>query len=254
MHRGFKLEKINFPTGSYEVGKDVHADHKAKVHKAIDAFRTEDGRLDADRMQANWFPLVPAEVFICHSHSDAKTAIEFSGWLKNKIGLTAFVDSCVWGFADELLRLIDNAYCYQEQTNTYSYEKRNRSTSHVHMMLSVALSKMIDATECVVFLDTPASIVPSEVIGSGATLSPWIYSELAMTKLIRTRSKEEHRGIVKVAKRIRLGEAIEMLHAVELEHLVVLSVNDLNRWAAERKGSRADVHGLDLLYQLKGVQ
>ena len=64
-----------------------------------------DGRniLDADKIQKSIFPQHDIDVFISHSHADEDEAIRIALSLEN-IGLTSFVDSCVWGYADELLR------------------------------------------------------------------------------------------------------------------------------------------------------
>ncbi|MGL5262686.1 MAG: hypothetical protein ACRC9P_09930, partial [Bacteroides sp.] len=114
-----------------------------------------------------------------------------AGWLKNTFGLTVFIDSCVWGHSNDLLKEIDTNYCYQSESKVYNYQKRNYSTSHVHMMLSVALTQMIYNTECLFFLNTPNSITPKSIISQSE--SPWIYSEIATTRLIKLRKPREHR-------------------------------------------------------------
>ena len=67
-------------------------------------------------MQANWFPQIKADIFISHSHKDEDLALALAGWLKVSFGLTAFIDSCVWGYANDLLKMIDYKYCYQKKT------------------------------------------------------------------------------------------------------------------------------------------
>ena len=46
-------------------------------------------------------------IFISHSHKDINKVIAFAGWLKTNFGLEAFIDSCSWGYCDELLKIID---------------------------------------------------------------------------------------------------------------------------------------------------
>ncbi len=256
MFHGFNLDDIKFPDGSYEHGQALHVKHKANVRPALSSFISENKALDASKMQSNWFPSVHADVFISHSHRDERTAISLAGWLNKQFELVAFVDSCVWGYSDELLKLIDDEYCYEHATSTYQYEKRNRSTSHVHMMLSVALLKMLDSAECVIFLNTPASILPSDTIKAGAdatTLSPWIYSEIAMTTLIRQRSRESHRGIDKIEKRANLGEGLNVAYSIRLDHFTDLTIDDMKTWLKHRGTQSKDIHSLDILYRLKGV-
>ena len=45
--------------------------------------------------------------------------------------------------SNDLLRRIDENYCRHSNGISFDYNKRNYSTSHVHMMLSIALSKML---------------------------------------------------------------------------------------------------------------
>src|SRR5690606_35011062 len=141
-----------------------------------------------------WFPQIDADIFISHSHSDEKMAILLAGWLKETLGVYVFIDSCIWGYSNDLLRQIDNKHCLNPSGETYSYEKRNNSTSHVHMMLSTALNMMIDKTECLFFLNTPNSISTKEVISQ--TESPWIYSEISMSELVRRKKLSEYRPAV----------------------------------------------------------
>ncbi|TOP71104.1 hypothetical protein CGH09_24480, partial [Vibrio parahaemolyticus] len=65
-----------------------------------------------------------------------------------------FIDSSVWGYADELLHKIDNTYAYNDLTESYSYEIRNRTTSNIYLILQSSLASMIDASECLMFLNT----------------------------------------------------------------------------------------------------
>lgn len=54
---------------------------------------------------------------------------------------------------------------------------------HVHMILNGALMKMIDNTECLIFLETPNSLKVKDVSDT-TTNSAWIYSELLMSKYL----------------------------------------------------------------------
>lgn len=108
----------------------------------------------------------------------------------------------MWGFSDDLLRKIDDKYCINNNSDSksYSYEKRNYSTSHVHMMLSIAINKMINKTECLFFLNTPGSVSIEDTVQK-TTFSPWIYSELFTSEVIR---KKNYLYIEKVLWKRRL--------------------------------------------------
>jgi hypothetical protein len=158
MYRGFNLKIDNVNSGFYDFGLQVYEDLKAPMRKTLKDFVSVNGVLDGSKLQEHWFPQINADAFISHSHKDERNAICIAGWLHHTFGITAFIDSCIWGFAGELLKMIDDAYCLNSGGKTYSYEDRNFSTAHVHMMLSTALQMMIDKTECLFFLNTPATI------------------------------------------------------------------------------------------------
>lgn len=208
----------------------------------------KNGAIDAVQLQEDWFKSVPANVFISHSHADEALAMAVAAALEDKLGLACFIDSCVWGNADDLLKEIDNEYCLQPSREIYDYAKRNRSTSHVHMMLQGALVKMIHRSECVIFLNTPKSmVVRDDLTKTSRTASPWIYSEILATSLIEKKAPER-----KI--RERLEASLEHLvmdsippfhHDLDLEHLIAMSPAQFEVWL--RSGLQGE-SALDALY------
>ena len=266
MYRGFNLllENNSFREGYFETLKEIGLDsfsrQQTSIEETINSFVRNDGSLDGSMMQANWFPQIKADIFISHSHKDEDLALALAGWLKVSFGLTAFIDSCVWGYANDLLKMIDYKYCYQKKNNTYNYQKRNYSTSHVHMMLSVALTQMIDNTECLFFLNTPNSITPDPNINQ--TESPWIYSEIAATRLIRKRSREEHR-LKRMVESFSEGGSptLRIRHDIPVYHLTDIDSSVLSNWGNKwqevytnhdfpQYSEDLSVHALDKLYEL----
>lgn len=264
MYNGFQiaLKKDNFSRQEefYNIGNSHISQYKTKVEEVIDSFVLADGSLDGGKMQDYWFPQINADIFISHSHRDEKLAIIFAGWLYDEFGLTAFIDSCVWGYANKLLRKIDDEYCYQPSNKTYNYQQRNYSTSHVHMMLSVALTQMIDNTECLFFLNTPHSITPESVIQQ--TESPWIYSEIAMSRLVRQKSLRAYRR-QPIMDSFSAGGRLQVKYHLPTDHLINIDIDILSKWT-EAWNTRSNVrdpkqpkytadfqhHALDELYEL----
>lgn len=259
MYRAFNLRLGSLVINEAETSAAVQAaaqkvyeETGAKVEKSLDDYLRPDGRLDAAKIKIDWFRDVRADIFLSHSHEDLEVAARFGGVIKHFVGLQCFVDSLAWGHCDTLLRKIDDIYCWRPASETYSYETRNRSTAHVHAIVATALAKMIDKSECLFFLNSPRSMTPSDVVGdaSGTTPSPWIYSEIAMTHLIRRRSRDEHRGLVKAA--LSKADALKNLgvaHEVNLDHLTELTADDIIAWI-EQVQERGGVHPLDVLYGL----
>ena len=261
MYRGFNLKLEDayelFELPRLYLKKDLESilAHRQVI---IDSFTEKRDFLNGSQMQQDWFPQIKADVFISHSHEDLELAIALAVWLRKNFGLTAFIDSCVWGYSDDLLKMIDDIYCLRDDGSAYIYESRNYSTSHVHMMLSVALTQMIDNTECLFFLNTPNSLTinPNE----NKTESPWIYSEIAMSQLVRKKAPERYyKGSLMESLRAHsAGRGPNFIYNVPTGHLIDIGVNDLKKWKENwedndehpQNSKKLKVHALDKLYEI----
>ena len=256
MFKGFNLEVITTKNETFweyhSIGKNSFDLDSIAVQSTLKAFIQKDNSLDGSAIQKVWFPSIKADVFISHSHKNVDVALAITGMLKKNLGLKVFVDSCVWGYGDDLLKMIDDKYCYIPSQNTYSYKLRNHSTSHVHMMFSTALLMMIDKTECLFFLNTPDSIKSYDE--TDKTESPWIYSEIAATQVLRQRTPDRLLRVTETFSNADglgdLEKGFRMTHDIDISHLADLTLEELNLWA---KGKRRDQHPLDTLYAIKSV-
>ncbi len=203
-------------------------------------------------MKSNWFQIEKVDIFISHSHQDINKVQALAGWLYDEFELTAFIDSCVWGYCDELLKQLDDKYCKNKTNENYNYDLRNYTTSHIHIMLSTALAEMIDKTECIMFYNTPNSISLSDDLNEiksekkKVTLSPWIYHELAMTSLIR--EQKPNRGCLlehaSGHKQYSETNTINIEYKVEeyLKDMIPIKEEQLMEW---KKYYRIITHKLD---------
>lgn len=253
MFRGFKID-LNIMENQdfwslYAIGEKIYQQN-SNVSKAIlDQFVRKAHVLDGSAMQNEWFPQVEADVFISHSHKDKNLAIVLAGWLQTHFHLTSFIDSTIWGYSNRLLKSIDDEYCWNPDRGVYDYGLRNQSTAHVHMMLSTALSMMIDKCECLFFLNTPNSI---KSFGStDKTDSPWIYSEITATQILRqkfpTRITEMMEAFSHFDGLGDIEKSLKITYDVNLTNLVPLGLADLDKWQNSHK---KHMHGLDSLYNL----
>lgn len=252
MYKGFNLDlnwDSKYDEEFYEVGQKLFIEYKDQVGDVLKNYTLNEGVINGSVMQKNWFPQVKADIFISHSHKDEKRAVALAGWLYQTFGIKSFIDSCIWGYSNDLLKLIDKKYCYQEESNTYNYNLRNYSTSHIHMMLSVALTMMIDNTECIFFLTTPNSITTSSIIKK--TESPWIYSEIAMTQMVRKNVPEriKNKADENLEKGGVLNESLKIQFDADLSHLIEINVETFNLWIKGFLKSTAN-NALDKLYKL----
>ena len=260
MYRGFDLTLSlakNATSSRWEkIGRDHYEEKKDQIRNDLDSYLMPNGLLDGSQLIRNWFPTVSADVFISHSHDDEKLAVTFAGFLLDKFEITSFIDSSIWGYSNDLLWAIDVDFSLSEVDGAmFDYNKRNFSTAHIHMMLNTALNQMIDKTECLFFLNTSNSISTKDAVKL-KTKSPWIYSEMVMSELIRRKTRDEHRDTFKSKS---FSEGIGMINerslGVEydlyLGHLEKIKNVDLEAWdRAYQAQKRKPLYPLDTLYNL----
>lgn len=268
MHRGYIIVDKSFEAKFKCTVRDYSSlietgmsRYEGVLNNNILSFKDKDGYLRADVIQANCFPLIDADVFISHSHNDLELAIAFSQWLQKSFGISSFVDSCVWECAYELLKLINNEYNLDKRSQLYKYKGCMYAASHVYMILSRALASMIDRTECLFFLSTSNSLsnqYEEEVINGevAKTASPWIYSEIEMTRLIGKKDIGEQREQRRRAQnRVFSAAPLRVNYPIETEHLTEIGWRQLSCWEEDwRKGGnskqkRPASEALDLLYE-----
>lgn len=242
-------------------GRQLHINKKIRIRSTLNELLRSDNVLDANKVRAHWFPEIDCDIFISHSHTDEDKAIALAGWLYDEFSLECFIDSTVWGYADDLLKILDDKFCKNQDGTLYDYNMRNRSTSHVHMMLSTALSMMLDKAECLIFMNTPQSITSENVVKSSQseiTGSPWIYYEIATSRLLERhfnegrRSRFGRRGVAKAATE-SLREDLQVAYALDKDHLYKLDELKLLRWSL-RQTSSQERYPLDSLYRLLGSE
>jgi hypothetical protein len=250
MYRAFNLTGCNWEKVSGGTGDAIFKNNSDIVRKSLEPFLNGE-IVDGTKLANFWFPAIEANVFISHSHRDAEHAIKLAGWLKENLGLDCFIDSCVWGHAADLLKIIDIDQCKIPNSENFDYDKRNGSTSHVHMMFSNALNVMIDSTECVIFIKTDNSITSTKSIEK--TQSPWLFFELGTMRIIRRKKPSR-----KVVRRenfsrdiVKASEFLRVEYEVPLSELTPLSGTQLDDWnQAYRARPDAGKHSLDFLYDI----
>lgn len=251
MYSGFNLRLGQFNHELREDGLTNYNKNKELVHKSLSKYLSKSGVLDGSKIQEDWFPQIEADIFLSHSHNDLESAISLSGWIEKVFGLKVFIDSCIWGNSNALLAQIDKEFC-SNGDGTFNYERRNYSTSHVHMMLSTALTKMIDKSEAFFFYNTSNSLsnLSLKDTVTDKTKSPWLYHELEISRMIRKQPKRTElfeKSLEGVES--KAFSKLEIEYNVSLGHLVKLSLEDIKEWLHMRGGMPIEMHPLDLLYK-----
>ncbi len=228
---------------------------RPSIQKKIASMLDPDGTINADRMRADWFPEIKCNVFLSHAHADKKLADALVQALERRFGITCFVDADVWGYIGDLQKAIDEKWSRRVTEAAgarYDYAKVLASSAHVHMLLMSALAKMMDNCECLMFLNTPASVAVKDAsAGAGATYSSWIYGEAALSSIIRRRDLTEYRpGMVRAALESTEGLP-RVKYKLPLEHMQPLGSAKLLEWNSAKVTSATSA--LDALYELAGV-
>jgi hypothetical protein len=224
-------------------------DLKAKLSKMIHNSSLQTEILDAESIWDEWFPEVKADVFISHSSKDVDLAKSLASWLDQYCRLTAFIDSEIWGHSDTLLKELDDKYCVKDRSNgkatTYSYEKRNGSTAHVHMLLCYALTHMIERTECFIFIESHNSVTAEDSVEG--TYSPWIFHELATVDTIELRKPER---LAKGPGDVLIAESVapRIKYPFLRKRLIQIDSSILSQWQ-DSSVQKQQVHPLNILYQ-----
>lgn len=248
MFKGFDI-KCNLPERFYDLYEGYFDRHlsnnsfsESAVVRAMRAIINKDTPINSDILSKTLFPQVDCEIFISHSRDDKRIAKAISGYLHKNLGLRCFIDAFVWGNIKTIQREIDEE-CKNDD-GTWDYNQRNKSTSHVHMMLSMSLLEMMDRCECIFLLDTPNSITAKSSI-AGTTHSPWIFMEMFSSKFLRI-TKPQRSGALQEAVananvlRKDSAKAVEIVHRVDLSHLEKINASYICNWV-----DYCNRHGID---------
>lgn len=224
----------------------------------LESLLVSESPIDTDTVSNIIFPNGTPDVFLSHSHADINKAARLAREMEN-LGLKVFIDSEVWGSVFELLKKIDRKFCYQQDSKTFVYDKRNITTSNTFMILNSALIKMIDKAEVFMFVGSSNSLLfdsTEELLGKTKTYSPWIHSELLFSSMVRVKIPERFKLTVAIDEALVKSEASlesaqpKFIHPANTEHLKELSSTDLNSWI--NCGKKRDA-ALNKLYQLTGI-
>lgn len=241
LRKEYEIKLINPDVGRMEIRPILKSLVKGKI--------ADNNIIDGAVLTKYIFPIGEDgkyNVFISYSHDDKDLAIFLASWLEQQCCLKVFLDEYVWGSADGLLKDIDDNYCKQKD-GRYNYRRRNYSTSHVHAMLSMAIMDIINNTECCIFINSGHSIhlhsLKNET--TSKTLSPWIYEENKMMRLLPSRITQKESLLFYGSEKVEPNEikdSFNLAHSISFEGFKNLTCSNLLNM--KDKGTK----GLDELY------
>ena len=234
MYRGFELtlNEVDLLSSDGKYSK-LLSERRDEIINRFNEVLLSNGKIDADKIIAEWFPSGQYHVFISHSHKDLKLAEQLANWLYDKFNINSFLDSHVWGYANNLLKELNEKYA-RNGDETYAYEPAISNAAHVYLMLSTALSEAIDKSECLFFINTENTIESMQIEGSEAqsrTASPWIMHELKTSAMIRKHfSSDRQKYITEGVGLEALAKSANFSFSVSTEHLSKIDENSLITW------------------------
>lgn len=179
------------------------------------------GVIDGERLKKQIFPtnfVQPYNVFISHSHNDIDNAKILAKFL-SEAGFNPFLDSYVWGSADDLITEINNKYC-KNSTGGYKYRDVLFVTSHIHSILSMAIMETISAVDMFLFIESAESVNLKGV--NKRTLSPWLYQEINFAQILPIDKK-----IMARKEFSAINESVRMSHKLNLTNFIPLNAKNL---------------------------
>lgn len=175
-----------------KIGKEHIEVPKKTIEKSLEKYVNDDV-IAGSKMQNDWFPEINADIFLSHSSKDKKLVNAIAGWIHDKFDLNCFIDSNVWCYAGDLSDKLNDSYSNKEDNGKggflYNHKKCLKVSEHVNTMLNIALQRMIDKCECIFLINTENSIsIKKDSKNIDITYSPWIYSELVCSEIVRKKS------------------------------------------------------------------
>lgn len=144
---------------------------KNRIFKTYDH---QNNSFDGEKLKELLFPEIESSsIFISHSHDDFKKACYLKEFIEKKYHRQVFIDSFYWASIYEAKKLLEKEY------------SQSSVVGHLQTMLIVAISKMIEACNLFLFIDSSYS-VPKD---GTATKSHWIYFELQIAEMFKEKMK-----------------------------------------------------------------
>ncbi len=245
------------------IGQNHLSEYKVHCENQLEDYIINENNIDGTKLQNDWFPEIKADIFISHSHTDEDLALALAGWLNDNFKLKCFIDSAVWGYSGKLLEKLNDTYSNRRTDDggvvLYNHNRAIQASEHVNMMLSVALQRMIDKSEAIFLLNTHNSVSKFDDLSKcvNKTYSPWIYSELVCSEIVRRKSLLEYRDIknikLKYAQESVQNRDFKSTYDISLKHLNKISSDKLKAWYNTYRSIKYR-YPLDILYKWLNIE
>lgn len=228
-------------------------------------FEAVNGVISAEKLTEYLFPEMEPHIFISHSSRDASLAIRLANSLYEKYQIVCFIDSQLWNHITPAIDKMHRLYCNIVGSSSYDYTKSNNLLAHMHSILSMALMRVMDNSDSVIFLESDNSI--HNYINNGTinpyskinpiktteTLSPWISSEVCFANTIRMNGHSS-RQVVRAAfesyiEKSTANDSMPLIqHKIDLSKFIEINNDAFVEVMGLKKQGQSTIKILDLMY------
>lgn len=240
-----------------KIGEEHLKSQSQGVEKALNEY-INNNIVDGSKIQKDWFPEVNTDIFLSHSNIDKKLVNAVAGWINYTFELSCFIDSNVWCYAGNIADKLNDSFSNKRTDDdggfVYNHKKCLKVSEHVNTMLNIALQKMIDKCESVFLINTENSIhINSDSKSIDATYSPWIYSELVCSEIVRKKPLHFYRynlklyhSLIESVKFAASNKTLTITYNAPTQHLIKIDSYVLEKWKNQFDSKYP--FPLDLLY------
>ncbi len=266
----FRLNQEILTNYSYYLNSNNSLIYSNKSKGEIEShiFDAVNGEISAETLMTNLFPTKEPHIFISHSSKDVDIAIKFANTLYEKYGIISFIDSQLWGHIDYALKEMHERYCKTPNASTYDYTKSNNLLSHMNAILSMALMRVMDNSDCVIFIESDNSIHqytegklinPKDKIEKNhETLSPWISSEVNFANKLRINGHSDRQLMIKAGtesysinksnRHLAEDSMPKILHDIDISNFTEITNESFVKSISLRRTH--PIHNLDMIYSI----
>lgn len=190
-----KLRVRNFNGAGLKVDAPAVAALQERCHatwRAVAAYLLDSGTvLDAESVQQVVAPAFQPDVFLSHGRGDREQVLQLAVMLE-QLGLTVFVDSCLWLNAYTVQQELDESLSARRNspgTHHFHYHRVIRTSASLHMVFNAALQRLIDGCELFLHLEGEAKALRTCVEDGRHAGAPWVLSELMFARHLPRRGR-----------------------------------------------------------------
>jgi hypothetical protein len=238
---------------------EIHLESQSHgVEKALNEY-INNNIVDGSKIQKDLFPEIKTDIFLSHSSNDKKLVNATAGWINHTFKLSCFIDSNIWCYAGNIADKLNASFSNKRTTvdgDLYDYKNCLKVSEHVNTMLNIALQKMIDKCESVFLINTENSIhINNDARSIDTTYSPWIYTELVCSEIVRKKPLHLYRYDVKLyhslyesVKFAATNKTLTISYNAPTQHLIKIDKYVLEKWKNQYHNNSNYPFPLDLLY------